>query len=221
MDTANNQTYIELTKLIATEDMHSSLAAMLLVTLSACNHPHGVPIVVNKYLQQIETVEDQVKWIEYTRNAIVKSSVLSGIPRAINSQTALYNSLPELHRSLLRKSPTLNQTENYWKSRGSKLLQAVYGEEFDNAGYILNNASSDLWNLIEQAYGNVFAETTYLGYIETELDVIVTLVQMNTLPQLKNHLKGAIRVGATEKQVKAALVIGHTVRDTFLNKSRL
>lgn len=98
----------------------------------------------------------------------------------------------------------------------------MYGEEYDNADYILNNASSDLWGWIEQAYGNVFAETTYLGYIETELDVIVTLVQMNTLPQLKNHLKGAIRVGATEEQVKAALLIAHTVRDAFfLNKSRL
>lgn len=51
------------------------------VALSASNHPQGIPIVVNKYLQQIETVQDQVKWIEYTRNAIVKSSVLSGIPR--------------------------------------------------------------------------------------------------------------------------------------------
>ncbi|KAI9271247.1 hypothetical protein EDC94DRAFT_682448 [Helicostylum pulchrum] len=222
MNTATNQTYTKLTKLISTKGLHSSLSAMLLcVSLSASNHPHGIPIVVNKYLQHIETVQDQVKWVEYTRNAIVKSSVLSGIPRAINSQTAMYNSLPELHRSLLRKSPTLNQAKNYWKSRGSKLLQAVYGEEFDNADYILNNASSDLWKWIEQAYGNVFAETTYLDYIETELDVIVTLVQMNTLPQLQNHLKGAIRVGATEEQVKAALLIAHTVRNTFLNKSRL
>lgn len=98
----------------------------------------------------------------------------------------------------------------------------MYGEEYDNADYILNNASSDLWSWIEQAYGNVFAETTYLSYIETELDVIVTLVQMDTLSQLKNHLKGAIRVGATEEQVKAALLIAHTVRDAFvLNKSRL
>ncbi|CAO3654911.1 unnamed protein product [Mucor fragilis] len=57
---------------------------------------------MNHYLDQIDSMEDRVKWIEYTRNAMFKSIVLCGGPRVINAEIALYDHLSVQYQSLLR-----------------------------------------------------------------------------------------------------------------------
>lgn len=67
---------------------------------------------------------------------------------------------------------------------GAKLLRLVYGTEYDDTAYKLNNAGSDLWCWVKQVYGNLFSETTYLNYVDTELSLVVGLIQMDTLRQV-------------------------------------
>ncbi|GAA5795690.1 hypothetical protein HPULCUR_001052 [Helicostylum pulchrum] len=216
MNTQDNSTYIDLAKLIYTKDLCPSLAAMLLcVSLGASNHPLGIPVIVNEYLNTVESVEEKIQWIEYTRNAIMKSTTICGIARGINSHNALFNSLPKEHQELLSKTPTLNAEADEWLARSLELLGVVYGDSFDRVVGNVKATGSDLFIWTAFVYGNVFYNRSLVNLIETELDVIATLIQMDTLPQLHDHLINAIRVGATDAQVKATQLIGNSVKDAF------
>ncbi|KAI9272261.1 hypothetical protein EDC94DRAFT_655660 [Helicostylum pulchrum] len=216
MNTQDNSTYIDLAKLIYTKDLCPSLAAMLLcVSLGASNHPLGIPVIVNEYLNTVESVEEKIQWIEYTRNAIMKSTTICGIARGINSHNALFNSLPKEYQELLSKTPTLNAEADEWLARSLELLGVVYGDSFDRVVGNVKAIGSDLFIWTAFVYGNVFYNRSLVNLIETELDVIATLIQMDTLPQLHDHLINAIRVGATDAQVKATQLIGNSVKDAF------
>ncbi|GAA5812587.1 hypothetical protein MFLAVUS_006044 [Mucor flavus] len=188
---------------------------LLCVSLGASNHPLGIPVIVNEYLNTVESLEEKIQWVEYTRNAIMKSTTICGIARGINSHNALFNSLPKEYQDLLSETPTLNVETNEWKPRSLELLDAVYGDSLDRAIENVKTISTDLYIWTSFVYGSVFYNRSLVNLIETELDIIATLIQMDTLPQLRDHLNNAIRVGATDAQVKATQLIGDSVKNAF------
>ncbi|KAG2232919.1 hypothetical protein INT48_006173 [Thamnidium elegans] len=216
MNTPDYLIYIELAKLIYTKDICPSLAAMLLcVSLGASNHPLGIPVIVNKYLNTVESLEEKIQWVEYTRNAIMKSTAICGIARGINSHGALFNSLPKEYQDLLSKTPTLDKEVNEWIPRSLELLDTVYGDSLDRVLGNVKAIGSDLYFWAFFVYGNVFYNRSLTNLIETELVIIATLIQMDTLPQLHDHLDNARRVGATDVQVTATQLIGNSVKNAF------
>ncbi|GAA5795691.1 hypothetical protein EDC94DRAFT_254861 [Helicostylum pulchrum] len=217
MENTKEPIYNQLANLIYVEGLKPSFAATLLcVAFSACNQPLGIPMIVSKYFSTLDSIDEKVKWIEYTRNAIIKSSVISGIARGINGQVELYQSIPKEYQTLLRKTPTIDENNNHGNTRGVELIRKVYGTESEWVELELNATNPDLYCWTKQVYGNVLAETTYLNCLETELVLIVTLIQMNTLRQLRYHLDNAKQLGAIDQQIQSVESIGIGVRNAFL-----
>ncbi|GAA5812586.1 hypothetical protein MFLAVUS_006043 [Mucor flavus] len=91
----------------------------------------------------------------------------------------------------LNETTFFNANNNHGNTRGVELLRKIYGSESESIELELNATNSDLYGRTKQVYGNLLAETTYLNCLETELVLIITLIQMNTLRQLCYHLESA------------------------------
>lgn len=59
----------------------------------------------------------------------------------------------------------------------------IYGNFKEKQG-LIENSNPDLWQLITLMYGIVVSDETYLDNKETELEVIVSLIQIDSLPQV-------------------------------------
>ncbi|RCH83671.1 hypothetical protein CU098_008531 [Rhizopus stolonifer] len=198
--------------LLQVEALVPSLVAMLLcVALAASNHPHGIPVIMNHYLSQLDSLEQKIQWIEYTRNGIFKSIVLCGGPRVINAEIIMYDSLPAEYKPLLRTF-ALSQNASELDTRGMNFFHQVYGTNSQDKQQLIETSSSDVWYFVKYVYSSIVSDMTWLNPVETELEVIVSLIQMDTLQQLQDHRLGAKRVGATEEQIKAAEYIGYQVK---------
>ncbi|KAI8090766.1 hypothetical protein BDF21DRAFT_396197 [Thamnidium elegans] len=207
MNTPDYLIYIELAKLIYTKDICPSLAAMLLcVSLGASNHPLGIPVIVNKYLNTVESLEEKIQWVEYTRNAIMKSTAICGIARPSKGVPRFVKQDANFR---------VNKEVNEWIPRSLELLDTVYGDSLDRVLGNVKAIGSDLYFWAFFVYGNVFYNRSLTNLIETELVIIATLIQMDTLPQLHDHLDNARRVGATDVQVTATQLIGNSVKNAF------
>ncbi|KAI8877164.1 hypothetical protein K501DRAFT_326686, partial [Backusella circina FSU 941] len=186
------------------------VAFMLLsVAFSAMNQPTIVPLLVNEYIDQFDAISDKVKWVEYVRHGVMKSAVLCGTPMVINAEIALYNGLAPEYQSLLRTVP-LNQNgnPNVWDSRGKAFFSEVYGDQSKVKLDTIYRADPDLGYYVDEVYGNLISDTTYLSDVETELEVIVTLSMINIIPQLTL----TSNVGASPQQIKDAQNIAKTVK---------
>ncbi|KAL9560204.1 hypothetical protein MBANPS3_000056 [Mucor bainieri] len=179
------ESYIELSQLKVEALMPPLVAMLLCVGLTASNHPQGVPVIMNHYLDQVDSMEDQIKWIEYTRNAMFKSIVLCGGPRVINAEIALYDHLSAQYQSLLRTTAlNANGNTTLWNARGMNFFRQVYGAGSENKQKMIQDANPDLWHYVNEVYGNIVSDMTHVDAVETELQVIVSLIQMDALPQV-------------------------------------
>jgi hypothetical protein len=77
-----------------------------------------------------------------------------------------------------------NNHGNNWDNRGKDFFDQIYGDSTQQKEQAMNNANPDLWYLVKQFYGDYVSDPTYLDYKDTELEVIVTLIQMDALPQV-------------------------------------
>lgn len=50
----------------------------------------------------------------------------------------------------------------------------------------MEKANPDLWYWCKEGYGDYISDPTYLSWKDTELEVIVSLIQMDALPQVSN-----------------------------------
>lgn len=85
-----------------------------------------------------------------------------------------------LSNFFLKKSAEADE----WLARSLELLGVVYGDSFDRVVGNVKATGSDLFIWTAFVYGNVFYNRSLVNLIETELDVIATLIQMDTLPQV-------------------------------------
>lgn len=60
----------------------------------------------------------------------------------------------------------------------------IYGAESKTKQETIQNSNPDLWNFVNQVYGNIVSDMTYVDAVDTELQVIVSLIQMDALPQV-------------------------------------
>jgi hypothetical protein len=71
-----------------------------------------------------------------------------------------------------------------WKRRGEELFDRVYADNSVKSQNLIKSANPDLWQFIEVAYGLIAADKTYFTDKETELQVVVSLIQLDALPQV-------------------------------------
>lgn len=76
------------------------------------------------------------------------------------------------------------QVTNLWDTRGKDMFLKIYGGNSTDREDTMKSANPDLWYWCKEGYGDYISDSTYLDYAETELEVIVSLIQMDALPQV-------------------------------------
>ncbi|HSM34851.1 MAG TPA: carboxymuconolactone decarboxylase family protein [Longimicrobiales bacterium] len=92
-----------------------------------------------------------------------------------------------------------------WQARGEEVCRSVYGNAYDRLRAHVASLHRDLdrW-MLRDGYGRVLGRPG-LALRDRELCVVALLCGQDAEPQLYSHLRGALRVGATEDELEAVL----------------
>lgn len=144
----------------------------------------------------------------------MKTGIIYGIPRVINAFRALIKALP---------SPESNETSSIRNhisvpaetdERGEAYMRNVFQADLDPFLGTMDKYWPDLRTLVvTYIYGYYQSDTSILDAITTSQLNISTLVPMDVAAEVAWHMRGTIRNGGTEKQLKAAYDIALTVCD--------
>ncbi|KAG7663100.1 uncharacterized protein J8A68_003372 [[Candida] subhashii] len=165
--------------------------------------------------------------VDKLREVLLKTSVMSGMPKAINSLIALKNSTPSqlipaptFKRESILKTHPGDQHESFIDgtitperidyhqvskqlSRGSDFWNAIYTNQINHRiKNQLMDAYPDLWNYIyHHVYSPLLSFVDILPPKETSLSAIACMIPQDVNPQVKGHLRGAMNNGATREEV--------------------
>ncbi len=126
----------------------------------------------------------------------------AGYPSALEGLRVLNRAWPG------RARRTREGTPARWRARGAALCRRVYGPAYARLLPAVRALHPDLavW-MEEHGYGRVLARGG-LGVRERELVTVAALASLGWERQLVSHVLGALRVGASGAQTRAALAIG-------------
>lgn len=182
-------------------------------TLSTLNLPHEIPKVFKYALEQSPKANhaEQLNVARRTREALIKSAAIIGLPKTINALFALKEATPaNLRDEPLGFSPTARTVDLYTTQastilqRGQKFFDQVYGKVTSRVmGQMDRSGTEDLGLLARLEYGYILSPTGVLSAAETSYVVLAALVPQDVNPQLKGHLVGAVNNGASREEVNA------------------
>ncbi|KAH7920912.1 hypothetical protein BV22DRAFT_1039276 [Leucogyrophana mollusca] len=185
--------------------------AVAAIAFSASNRPDAVPLVLQYAFKDLDTLsapdEDYMFVARKIRDAIFKSGMISGFPKAINALAALHVVTPEKYRDTgpLRDT-TLSNAEV--ARQGQEFFDQTYGETASTVQPFLRAIYPDLeFYVTSFAYGYGYAFMKVTSPMETSFAMISALIATDTPRQIEWHLSGAVRNGATVGEVKAVRAI--------------
>ncbi|KAK8101226.1 uncharacterized protein PG998_007364 [Apiospora kogelbergensis] len=190
--------------------------------LSVLNQPHGIRDVYKYEVDQCGE-GDSLFVLRRMREALIKASAISGVPKTIN---ALY-SLREVTPSQLldgpeTPSPTERQRDIYETppaeilGRGQTFFDSIYGKIARRVmGKLDRSGTQDLGLTARLVYGYLLSNTKVLSARETSFVMVAGLIPQDVNPQLKGHLRGALNSGATVEEVRAVRAIAIMVCEAF------
>ncbi|EDR10888.1 uncharacterized protein LACBIDRAFT_315847 [Laccaria bicolor S238N-H82] len=184
------------------------------VAFSASNKPEGVSEVFRYVLQELplaSQLADRRMIAGKLREAIFKSGLISGYPKAINSLKALHEATPEeLRETKIQRDTGLSLTE--YEKRGDVFWRSVYGDTADNIQVMLNSIYPDMgWFSKTIGYGITYSNFEILSPLETSYALVASLIAGDTPQQIAWHLDGARRGGATLEEAQAVRKIAMEV----------
>lgn len=126
----------------------------------------------------------------------------AGYPAALEGLRVLNETWPGRARRSREGSPAR------WRAAGEALCARVYGPSYARLVPAVRSLHPDLaaW-MIEHGYGRVLSRPGLSARLR-ELLTVAALAALGWPRQLVSHLLGALRVGATEREVEAALLLG-------------
>ncbi len=126
----------------------------------------------------------------------------AGYPAALEGLRALNEAWPG------RAGRTREGAPVRWRAAGERLCARVYGPSYARLLPAVRALHPDLavW-MVEHGYGRVLSRRG-LSARERELLTVAALASLGWPRQLVSHLLGALRVGASEREVEAALLLG-------------
>ena len=121
----------------------------------------------------------------------------AGYARAINAFAVLQEIAPHASRTSRPRGDV--------RRRGEALCRRIYGPVYERMIARMRGFHPDLaeW-ILADGYGRVLSRPG-LSIRERELIVVAVLSALRLPKQLESHVRGAIRVGATSKEVSAML----------------
>lgn len=141
-------------------------------------------------------------WHEQGMEVVLQTHLFAGFARAINGLATV--TAVGVHC----ETPSWGEEERdleSWKAAGEKSCEAIYGRVYPKLRDRMGTMHPLLDNMmVEHGYGRVLSRPN-LSLRLRELAVIAVLAGLDCAPQLNSHLRGAVRVGASEAEVKAVL----------------
>ncbi|TFK34859.1 hypothetical protein BDQ12DRAFT_700218 [Crucibulum laeve] len=187
---------------------------------SASNKPSEVARVFRYALQEAEDgnakLPDRQLLAQKMRESLFKSGLISGYPKW---NCATYISIGRCcHHSMATAESFTSSFRNpnapladYAKT-GQALFNTIYGETAGDVQNMLNAIYPDMgWFSTTIGYGLTYGYTDILSPLETSYTLVAALIAGDTPQQIKWHLKGACRAGASLEQVKAVREIAMDV----------
>ncbi|RDW63398.1 hypothetical protein BP6252_10943 [Coleophoma cylindrospora] len=181
--------------------------SILICAFTAANNPSAVPLIYLRAVKPHSTNGEARRLIlRRLKEALLKGTLLFGIPRVLNSFYALARVIgdeesvdKEIVRSDL-KNP-LDLTE-----RGMKYFENIYRNDMPAMLEPADRLFPDLRVLaVHIAYGTYISETKVLSPIETSMITIASLLPMDVPTQVKWHMRGLLRNSGSEADIRQAL----------------
>ncbi|KAI9143881.1 hypothetical protein BKA69DRAFT_1036613 [Paraphysoderma sedebokerense] len=153
-------------------------------------------------------LEDQIKFILKVKDSILKLSLLSGLPRALDAFLAVNRGIKSFDEALLSLLPrSASRTEerysNYKQVResGTEFLKLMYGTDAER---ILSLLETEFYPdlavyEIQDVYGHILSHTELLNAFETKACIIVHLYALEAETWLRGHVIGASNVGLKQE----------------------
>lgn len=145
---------------------------------------------------------------------LLKTGIIYGIPRVINAYRALIKVLP---------SPESNETSSIRNhiaapaetdDRGEAYMRNIFQADLDPFLENMDKYWPDLRTLVvTYIYGYYQSDTSILDAITTSQLNIATLVPMDVPSEVGWHMRGVIRNGGSEEQLKMAWDIATAICD--------
>lgn len=134
------------------------------------------------------------------REAILQSYLFAGYAAAINA-FILFNQLSPGAEFFQEKGGSMAE----WKRRGARLCKQIYGMQYGKLVANMKTLHPDLaeWMLWE-GYGKVLSRP-FLAPRIRELLIVATTAVLNVERQFHSHVRGALHVGATAKELRETL----------------
>lgn len=131
--------------------------------------------------------------------ALLQSYLFLGYPAALNA-------LGEWRRVSGRPAPEAHGDDcGAWPDRGEGVCRRVYGAAYADLrrNIAVRSPEMDRW-MVEEGYGKVLGRPG-LDLWRRECCIVAVLMVLGTAPQLRSHLRGALRTGASPEVVQVVV----------------
>jgi 4-carboxymuconolactone decarboxylase len=129
---------------------------------------------------------------------ILQTHLFAGYPRTINALATV--------EAIGVEVMTVGEVRpEEWRANGEQNCRTIYGDAYEPLRARIASLHPDLdrW-MVEIGYGRMLSRPG-LTLRQRELAVLAVLAGQNVAPQLKSHLLGAMRAGATRDECRAIL----------------
>ncbi|KDQ54570.1 hypothetical protein JAAARDRAFT_38253 [Jaapia argillacea MUCL 33604] len=177
------------------------------IVFASYNSPEAIPAVFEYALSDLKAIgateEEMLLLVRKMRDALFKSGILVGFPKAINGLVALLGATPE---NLRDEEPLRDVTlpVDEWTKQGQKYFNETYGETAEPTQKLLTSIYPDFgFFCITHAYGYTYSFSPYISGLENSYIMLASNIAMDVPRQIEWHLKGSVRNGGTSEQVRA------------------
>lgn len=144
----------------------------------------------------------------------MKTGIIYGIPRVINAYRALIKALPSPESNEISSVRNHITTPSSTDERGEDYMRNIFRADLDPFLENMDRYWPDLRTLVvTYIYGYYQSDTSILDAVTTSLLNVATLVPMDVPAEVGWHMRGTIRNGGSEEQLKTAWYITMTVCD--------
>ncbi|KAI8320222.1 hypothetical protein GQ54DRAFT_298802 [Martensiomyces pterosporus] len=175
--------------------------------LASANTPRLIAPLV-KRCEGVLSDDGNISFVLKSRESLLKMIATIGAPRVINAMGVLMESINERVREALPKEPFRTKEESdydFVRQRGMALWSGVYSRQAEKLEKKLGGWYPDLIEVIQaDLYGRLLSNTKVLDAKSTELCTIGALAPIDVPSQLKSHVLGAGRFGATPEEIEGA-----------------
>ncbi|KAF8888062.1 hypothetical protein BD779DRAFT_475657 [Infundibulicybe gibba] len=170
-------------------------APIVATAFSASNAPEAVPLVFQHAVRGLESRDERLLLVRKMKDAVFKSGMLSGYPKAINALIHLNTVLPD---DLRDAAPLrdLSLTTSDLNRIGQEHFSRTYGDTTETVQSLLREIYPDLGLAVEEhfsttfAYGYTYGFSQVLSAAETSFAMVAALIATDTPRQIECICRG-------------------------------